>query len=185
MVISSLLKQICSHDAESLAIVNVLDFAASEIYLIIGLEFDTVGSPTKTEMVDEAGGRRQIAQLSTAAIVLLVQLFLTKPLSFLPSPVLSAIVFMIGIKLIDAHGMGELYQLQRNEFFIALATATTVALVGVMPGISVAVVLSLIAHVRHSYRPRTRLLTREAAGEWRTVPVAPGIFAAPGDRLPL
>ena len=93
MVISSLLKQICSHDAESLAIVNVLDFAASEIYLIIGLEFDTVGSPTKTEMVDEAGGRRQIAQLSTAAIVLLVQLFLTKPLSFLPSPVLSAIVF--------------------------------------------------------------------------------------------
>lgn len=93
---------------------------------------------------------------------------------------LSAIVFMIGIKLIDTHGMGELYQLQRNEFFIALATAATVAVVGVMPGISLAVVLSLIAHVRHSYRPRTRLLTRDAAGEWRAVPVAPGIFAAPG-----
>ena len=54
------------------------------------------------------------------------------------------------------------------------------AVVGVMPGISVAVVLSLIAHVRHSYRPRTRLLTRDAAGEGRTVPVVPGIFAAPG-----
>ena len=49
-----------------------------------------------------------------------------------------------------------------------------------MPVISVAVVLSLIAHVRHSYRPRTRLLTRDAAGEWHTVPVVPGIFAAPG-----
>ena len=131
-------------------------------------------------MVDEAGGRSQIAHLSTAAIVLLVLLFLTKPLSFLPSAVLSAIVFMIGVKLIDAQGMRELYQLQRNEFFIALATAATVAIVGVMPGISLAVALSLIAHVRHSYRPRTRLLTRDAAGEWRTVPVAPGIFAAPG-----
>jgi MFS superfamily sulfate permease-like transporter len=76
--------------------------------------------------------------------------------------------------------MYELYRLQRNEFFIALATAATVAVVGVMPGISVAAVLSLIAHVRHSYRPRTRLLMRDAAGEWRTVPVAPGIFAAPG-----
>src|SRR6516164_6005107 len=138
------------------------------------------GSPTKTEMVDEAGGRSQIAHLSTAAIVLLVLLFLTKPLSFLPSAVLSAIVFMIGVKLIDAQGMGELYQLQRNEFFIALATAATVAVVGVMPGISVAVVLSLVAHVRHSYRPRTCLLTHDAAGEWRTVPVVPGIFAAPG-----
>jgi MFS superfamily sulfate permease-like transporter len=73
------------------------------------------GSPTKTEMVDEAGGRSQVAHLSTAAIVLLVLLFLTKPLSFLPSAVLSAIVFMIGVKLIDAHGMQDLYQLQRNE----------------------------------------------------------------------
>ena len=82
--------------------------------------------------------------------------------------------------VIDAQGMLELYQPQRNEFFIALATAATVAVVRVMPGISVAVVLSLIAHVRHSYRLRTRLLMRDAAGEWRMVPVAPGIFAAPG-----
>jgi SulP family sulfate permease len=138
------------------------------------------GSPTKTEMVDEAGGRSQVAHLSTAAMVLLVLLFLTKPLSFLPSAVLSAIVFIIGVKLVDARGMQELYRLQRNEFFIALATAAIVAVVGVMPGICVAVVLSLIAHVRHSYRPRTRLLIRDAAGEWRTVPVIPGVFAAPG-----
>jgi len=67
-----------------------------------------------------------------------------------------------------------------SKFFIALTTAATVAFVAVMPGICVAVVLSLIAHVRHSYRARTHLLTRDAAGEWHTVPVAPGIFAAPG-----
>jgi len=138
------------------------------------------GSPTKTEMVDDAGGRSQVAHLSTAAIVLLVLLFLTKPLSFLPSAVLSAIVFMIGVKLIDARGIHELYRLQRNEFFIALATAAAVAVVGVTPGICIAVVLSLIAHVRHSYRPRTRLLTRDANGEWHAVSVAPGVFAAPG-----
>src|SRR5215469_3530330 len=131
-------------------------------------------------MVDEAGGRSQIAHLSTAAIVLLVLLFLTRPLSFLPLAVLSAIVFMIGVGLIDVYEISELYELQRNEFFIALATAAMVAVVGVMPGISIAVVLSLIAHVQHSYRPRTRLLTRDDAGEWHAVPVAPGIFAAPG-----
>jgi sulfate permease, SulP family len=159
---------------------DLIGLAGANIAAGLTGTFVVNGSPTKTEMVDEAGGRSQIAHLSTAAIVLLVLLFLTKPLSFLPSAVLSAIVFMIGVKLIDAQGMRELYQLQRNEFFIALATAATVAVVGVMPGISVAVVLSLIAHVRHSYRPRTRLLTRDAAGEWRTVPVAPGIFAAPG-----
>jgi MFS superfamily sulfate permease-like transporter len=158
--------------------VDLIGLAGANIAAGLTGTFVVNGSPTKTEMVDEAGGRSQIAHLSTAAIVLLVLLFLTKPLSFLPSAVLSAIVFMIGVKLIDARGMGELYQLERNEFFIALATTATVAVVGVMPGISVAVVLSLIAHVRHSYRPRTRLLTRDA-GEWRTVPVAPRIFAAP------
>jgi sulfate permease, SulP family len=159
---------------------DLIGLAGANIAAGLTGTFVVNGSPTKTEMVDEAGGRSQIAHLSTAAIVLLVLLFLTKPLSFLPSAVLSAIVFMIGVKLIDVQGMRELYQLQRNEFFIALATAATVAVVGVMPGISVAVVLSLIAHVRHSYRPRTRLLTRDAEGEWRTVPVTPGIFAAPG-----
>jgi MFS superfamily sulfate permease-like transporter len=74
----------------------------------------------------------------------------------------------------------ELYRLQRNEFFIALATAAAVTFVGMITGICVAVVLSLIAHVRHSYRPRTRLLTCDANAEWHAVPVPPGVFAAPG-----
>lgn len=160
--------------------VDLIGLAGANIAAGLTGTFVVNGSPTKTEMVDDAGGRSQVAHLSTAAVVLLVLLFLTRPLSFLPSAVLSAIVFMIGVKLIDARGMRELYQLDRNEFLIALATAATVALVGVMQGICVAVVLSLIEHVRHTYRPRTRLLTRDAAGEWHAVPVAPGVFAAPG-----
>jgi len=159
---------------------DLLGLAAANIAAGLTGTFVVNGSPTKTEIVDEAGGRSQIAHLSTAAMVLLVLLFLTKPLSFLPSAVLSAIVFVIGVKLIDLQGLNDLHRLERNEFFIALATAAIVAVVGVMPGISMAVVLSLIAHVQHSYRPRTRLLTRDAAGEWHMVPVAPGTFAAPG-----
>ena len=62
------------------------------------------GSPTKTAMVDTAGGRSQWSHVTTAAVVLMVLLFLTKPLSFLPSAVLAAIVFHIGLKLIDHRG---------------------------------------------------------------------------------
>lgn len=139
------------------------------------------GSPTKTEMVEEAGGRSQIAQLAAAGVVLLVLLFFTGPLSLLPGVALSAIVFLIGIRLIDLQGMRDLYRLQRNEFVIASLTVITVALVGVMQGIVLAVVLSLIDQVRHTYRPRTRLWIPEPAGRgFHTVPVAPGIFAAPG-----
>jgi len=138
------------------------------------------GSPTKTEMVDSAGGRSQVAHLVTAGIVLAVLLFFTRPLSFLPNAVLSAIVFMIGIKLIDVEGMRELFRLQRNEFWIALLTAATVVVFTVMDGIAVAVILSLIDQVRHAYRPRTRVLIKDSDGRWRALPAAPDQVAAPG-----
>ncbi|CAM2176484.1 putative sulfate transporter [Paraburkholderia sacchari] len=138
------------------------------------------GSPTKTEMVDEAGGRTQIAHLTTAAIVLLVLLFLTRPLSLLPAAVLSAIVFMIGVKLIDGKGMAELYRMQKDELIVALLTAGVVVFVDVMHGILAAVVLSLIAHVRHSYRLHTRVLTRSPSGHWVPHRVEPNLFAVPG-----
>ena len=138
------------------------------------------GSPTKTEMVDEAGGRSQLAHLTTAAVVLIVLLFLTRPLSFLPSAVLSAIVFMIGVKLVDVKGMRELFWLQRDEFWIALLTAATVVVFSVMYGIAVAVVLSLIDQVRHVYRPRTRVIVKDHGGHWCAMPAAADLLAAPG-----
>ena len=138
------------------------------------------GSPTKTEMVDDAGGRTQATHLTTAVIVLLVLLFLTKPLSFLPAAVLSAIVFMIGVKLIDVKGMIEMFRMQKDEFVVALLAAGVVVFVDVMHGILAAIVLSLIAHARHSYRLRTRVLTRGPDGNWVARHVEPNVLAAPG-----
>jgi len=111
----------------------------------------------------------------TMAVALVVSLFL------LPAAVLSTIVFLIGLKLIDWTGLSELWRLQRHECLIALATLITVAQVGVMPGITLAVVLSLIEQVRHTYRPRTSLWTPRSDGTGlHTVPVAPAVFAAAG-----
>jgi sulfate permease, SulP family len=94
--------------------------------------------------------------------------------------VLSAIVFMIGVKLIDVKGMRELFRLQRDEFWIALLTAATVVVSTVMYGIAVAVSLSLIDQVRHAYRPRTRVLVKDSEARWCAVPAAPDQLAAPG-----
>ena len=67
------------------------------------------GSPTKTQMVDSAGGRTQLTLLITSLIVLLVLLFLTEPLAYMPDTVLSAVVFLIGIDLIDVKGMHSIF----------------------------------------------------------------------------
>ena len=84
------------------------------------------GSPTKTEMVDEAKSHTQVAQLTTAAVVAIVLLFLTKPLQYLPNAVLAAVVFLIGIKLIDITHMREILRLRKDEFWVAAVTAALI-----------------------------------------------------------
>ena len=163
---------------------DLIGLACANLGAGISGTFVVNGSPTKTEMVDAAGGRSQITHLTTGIVVLLVLLFLTGPLALVPNVVLSTIVFLIGIKLIDVRGMAELYRLQRNEFVIAALTVLSVALVGVMEGIALAVILSLIDQVRHTYRARTCLWTpdpeRPDGFHLQTVAIAPGVFAAPG-----
>jgi MFS superfamily sulfate permease-like transporter len=63
------------------------------------------GNPTQTQVADSAGGRSQLAQLTTCVAVLLVLLLLTGPLASLPIAALAAIVFLIAVGLIDVAGM--------------------------------------------------------------------------------
>lgn len=129
------------------------------------------GSPTKTQMVESAGGRTQLAQLTTTAIIFLVLLFLTKPLAYMPTAVLSAVVFLIGVELIDIDGMRNILAVRPAEFWVALITAAVVVLVGVEQGILLAIVLSLLNHTRHGYRPKNSVLVCDEAEGWRTIPV--------------
>jgi MFS superfamily sulfate permease-like transporter len=138
------------------------------------------GSPTKTALVDSAGGRSQISQLTTVFIVLLTLLFLARPLSYLPEVLLAAIVFLIGVKLIDVRGMADVLRKSRGEFALAVVTAATVVLAGVGQGILLALVLSLLDHVRHGYRPQTAVILSDPAEHWRMESVAPGRMIEPG-----
>ncbi len=129
------------------------------------------GSPTKTQMIDSAGGRSQLSMLFTSLIVLLVLLFLTGPLAYMPEAVLSAVVFLIGVDLIDIAGMKRIYQQRRSEFWVALITVAVVVFVGVEQGIILAIVLSLMDHTRRGYRPKNALLVPADSGVWNPHPV--------------
>nr|WP_274597264.1 SulP family inorganic anion transporter [Microvirga tunisiensis] len=130
------------------------------------------GSPTKTQMVDSAGGRSQLAQITTSLIVLVVLLFLTRPLGYMPNVVLSAVVFLIGLDLIDLGAMHQNYIERPSEFCVALITALAVMFIGVEEGILLAMALSLLDHVRRGYRPRNGVLVRASSGGLRMRPVA-------------
>ena len=160
--------------------VDLVGLGLSNVAAGMSGTFVVNGSPTKTEMVDSAGGKSQLASIVTAAIVLIVLLFLTVPLSYLPNAVLAAIVFTIGIRLIDINGMKNILARRPVEFGVALLTALTVIFISVAWGIMIAIALSILVHLRHSYHPINVLLAKTPQGEWKSAPPASGEQAAPG-----
>jgi MFS superfamily sulfate permease-like transporter len=67
-----------------------------------------------------------------------------------------------------------------REFVLALITAAAVIFLGVERGILLALVLSLLQHIRHTYQPPTAVILRDATEHWRMEPVGPGKMIEPG-----
>jgi sulfate permease, SulP family len=138
------------------------------------------GSPTQTAMVESSGGTNQLAHLATAGVVVLVLLFLTGPLQFLPNCVLGAVVFTIALRLIDLRGLRAMRRESPGEYMLAVTTAAVVVFVGVEQGIILAMCLSLLRIVHQSYRPHTAVLEQTREGIWQLDPVVPGAVTEPG-----
>jgi SulP family sulfate permease len=153
---------------------DLVGLGAANVAAAFSGTFVVNGSPTKTQMLDSAGGRSQLAQLTTAAVVLIVLLVLTGPVAYLPNAALAAVVFLIAIELIDVKGMRRILACRRHEFAVALLTAAAVVALGVEAGIVLAVVASVIDHLRHSYHPLSSVLVKSPAGHWQPAPVLPG-----------
>jgi MFS superfamily sulfate permease-like transporter len=160
--------------------VDLVGLGAANFAAGISGTFVVNGSPTKTEMVDSAGGRSQVSQLTAGLVVMVVLLFLTGPLSYMPNAVLAAVVFLIGLRLVDIKGMSDVLRLRRGEFAVAGVTATTVVVVGIEQGIILAMALSIVEHVYHSYKPASHVVALGPEGLPRAVPVESATQMAPG-----
>ncbi len=159
---------------------DLAGLAAANAAAALSGSFVVNGSPTQTTMMESSGGRSQMAHVATAAVVALVLLFLTQPLQYLPKCVLGAIVFIVAIKLVDLRGLHAIRRESPGEFLLAATTAGVVVLVGVEQGIILAMVLSLLRIVHHSYHPHTAVLTKDASGLWQLNPVVAGAVTEPG-----
>jgi sulfate permease, SulP family len=160
---------------------DLVGLSAANAAAALSGTFVVDGSPTQTAMVESSGGQSQLAQVTTAVVVALVLLFLTKPLQYLPRCVLGAIVFFIAVRLIDLSGMRDIRRESPGEHRLAWITAATVVLLGVEQGIVLAMVLSLLRIVSHSYHPHTGVLVLKGEGEpLQLVPPVPGTFTEPG-----
>jgi sulfate permease, SulP family len=160
---------------------DILGLAAANAAAAFSGAFVVNGSPTQTAMAESAGVRSQIGQLAFAAVAVVVLLFFSRYLQYLPHCVLASIVFTIALGLVNVRELAAIRRESPGEFTLALVTAAAVVLVGVEHGILFAAALSLMRHVRHSYRPHTMVLETDASTQrWHAMPTRPGVMTAPG-----
>lgn len=138
------------------------------------------GSPTKTEILDEQRGRTQLANMTMAAVTLVVVLFLTGFLTDMPKAVLAAIVFLIGLGLVDIAGLKRIRIGRFSEFVIACFTAFVVFAWGVEQGIILAIVLSIIELVRRAYSPKDFVVGVNSEGGPTYTKAQAGVESLPG-----
>ena len=153
---------------------DLVGLAAANAAAAFSGTFVVNGSPTKTQITDSAGGRSQLSQLTAAAVVLIVLVLFTRPLAYLPDAALAAVVFLIAVELIDVEGMRRILALRKHEFAVALLTTAAVLVLGVEYGIVLAIIASVVDHLRHSYSPLNSVLVKSPEGHWQPVPAGPG-----------
>ncbi len=122
--------------------------------------FAVGGSQSRTLLNSAAGGRTQMVSLVAAALLLAFMYFLASWIATLPTVAIAAILIFTGITLIDIDGLRRLRRQHPQSAWVALLTSVGVVVIGVLPGILVGVVLSLLKVMSQIVRPQDALLGR-------------------------
>jgi MFS superfamily sulfate permease-like transporter len=121
------------------------------------------GSLSKTSVADEAGQRSQLASIIDALLVLATMLFLATLFESLPSATLGAIVIDAMIGLISFAPLKRYYQVNRADWVFFMGAGLGILVFGIMAGILIGVVLSLVMLIARSSRTNIRRLRLDPA----------------------
>lgn len=122
--------------------------------------FPVSTSSSRTAVAQQAGAKTQVAGLVGAAAITLILLFVPGLLRDLPQPTLAAVVIAASFSLADLPGTVRLYRQRRTEFTVSIAAFLGVVALGVLPGIAVAVALSIGNVFRRAWWPYQTVLGR-------------------------
>jgi high affinity sulfate transporter 1 len=128
--------------------------------LFQGFPVSTSGS--RTAVAEQAGAKTQVTGLVGALAITVILLAVPGLLRNLPQPTLAAVVIAAAISLADIPGTARLFQQRRAEFTLSIVAFLGVTLLGVLPGIAVAVALSVANVFRRLWWPYQTTLGRAA-----------------------
>ena len=144
-----------------------------------GFPVSTSGS--RTAVAERSGARSQLTGVVGAVLITVMIVAIPGLLRNLPQPALAAVVICASLSLADIHGTIRLWHQRRTEFLLSLMAFLGVALLGVLVGIAIAVLLSILNVFRHAWRPYQAELGRaEGLHGYRDTAADPAVQHLPG-----
>ena len=120
--------------------------------------FAVDASLSRSATADAAGVKTQASSLVALALVVITIVALSSLFRNLPNAALAAIIIVSVVGLVNVGELRRLYRLDKPDFALAVISLTGVLLLGILPGLAVAVVAGLVALVYRGYRPYTAVL---------------------------
>ena len=164
--------------ARSFAAKNGYDIDADKEFRALGIAnlasalsqgFAVSGADSRTAVNDDSGGKTQLVSIIAAAIIGVIALFLTAPLEFIPSAALGIVLIIASVHLLDLKAVWQLKLKDKQAFYLASATLFAVLFIGVIPGITLAVLLGLFQFIRTVMRPSDTILGVDIKGVVRSL----------------
>ena len=137
-----------------------LALAAANLAAGLGGGLPVSGGTSQSLVNEEGGAHTPLSTALAALFILVVVLFFSHLLSALPQPVLAAVVLVAVAGLLNLSTLKELWRDDRSEFVVAIAAFAGVLTFGLLRGVMLGALISLVQLVRLSSRPHVALLGR-------------------------
>ncbi|HAS8502883.1 TPA: SulP family inorganic anion transporter [Vibrio vulnificus] len=164
--------------ARSFAAKNGYDIDADKEFRALGFAniasafsqgFAISGADSRTAVNDANGGKSQLVSIIAAITIAVIAVFIYQPLQFIPIASLGVVLIIASLSLLDLKGIWILRKRDKDAFYLTSITFVSVLVIGVIPGITLAVLLGLFQFLRIVMRPSDQLLGLDEEGTIRTV----------------
>jgi hypothetical protein len=137
-----------------------LALAASNLLAGLGRGYPVSGGMSQSLVNEGSGARTPLSGAVAAGVVLLVTVFLSHLLRALPQPVLAAIVLVAVTGLFKVSTLRHLRRTNRTEYIVAVAALVGVLTSGLLRGVLIGAIISLVLLIRRASRPHVAVLGR-------------------------
>src|SRR5438477_6434886 len=139
---------------------ELLGIASANVMTGLGYGFPVSGGMSQSLVNESGGARTPLSGFIAALLTLLIVLFVSGALRYLPQPVLAAIVLIAVTGLFKVTALRHLWRADRAEFVVAIAALLGVLGSGLLRGVMIGAMISLVQLLRTASRPHVALLGR-------------------------